>query len=309
MPARRILTGFALCLLAGAASAQSVPPYVPEATTRPDETRNAVPAMAALAPAARDAAAQKASIDRFRGAYAARKSPRIAIFWNRVLTDDVESAKQHVEREDRAVVVGGAVTTRVQGGGSTSIQPYGYGSLEQRSAGGEAQTTFGAAGVSVRERTTTDVQQGFGARAPAMIERDSWRFESGFADLFTQAGARLVDRNTIIRVTGDKSNMTDKQRVEMSALRGFADLFVEVLVTSDPASPSGYVFRATAKDVNTGQLIADVTSDGADAESGATEFVATNHGFESRPSRMAGAANGGAIAAAMMDRLCQVWQR
>ncbi len=164
--------------------------------------------------------------------------------------------------------------------------------------------------VSSREQIKGEEQVGSGARDPVMIERDMWRFEQGFSDPFVRAGAKLVDRNTIMRITADKSpQVGDKQRVEASALRGLADVFVEVLMTVDGSSPSGYVFRATAKDINTGQIIADVTSDGARSDApGAMEYVATNHGFEARPSRNRGQANGATIAVTLMDQLSQAWR-
>lgn len=303
---RLILVGFALCLAARAAQGQAVPAYVPEQTVTPSETREGVPETMKAPATASDPSVQGEAIGRFRVAYSARKSPRIAIFWNRSLTDDIEAAKLHVDSEVRTTATGGQTSTSTAGGSSTSVQPYGYGQLVQKSAGANAQTTFGSAGVTTRDRVSADVQQGFGARAAVMSEQDSWRFQDAFSDPFSKAGARLVDRNTMIRIAGDA---TDKQRGESAALAGLADLFVEVLMSVDPASPSGYVFRATAKDAKTGQIVADIISDGAAPDAGATEYVATDRGFVAQPSRTAGAVNGTAVAIALMDRLSQAWQQ
>jgi hypothetical protein len=302
----RFLVGFALCLAAGAAQAQAVPPFVPEQTVTPSQTREGVPETMAAPATPSDPAVQAEAIGRFRVAYSARKSPRIAIFWNRTLTDDIEAGKLHVDSEVRAAATGGQTSTSAAGGSSTSIQPYGYGQLVQKSAGANAQTSFGSAGVTTRDRMSADIQQGFGARAAVMSEQDSWRFQDAFSDPFIKAGARLVDRNTMIRIAGDAA---DKQRSESAALAGLADLFVEVLMSVDPASPSGYMFRATAKDAKTGQIIADVISDGAAPDAGATEYVATDRGFMARPSRAAGAVNGTAVAIALMGQLSQAWQQ
>jgi hypothetical protein len=303
---RHSFLGLALCLAAGAAQAQAVPPYVPEQTVTPSQTREGVPETLKAPATASDPAVQGEAIGRFRAAYSARKSPRIAIFWNRALTDDVEAAKLHVDSEVRAAARGGQVSTSATGGSSTNVQPYGYGQLVQKSAGANAETSFGSAGVATRDRVSADVQQGFGARAAVMGEQDSWHFQDAFSDPFIKAGAKLVDRNTMIRIAGETA---DKQRAESAALAGLADLFIEVLVSVDPTSPSGYVFRATAKDVKTGQIVAETISDGAVPESGATEYVATDHGFVARPSRTAGAANGTTVAIALMDRLSQAWQQ
>lgn len=303
---RLVLVGFALCLSAGAARAQAVPPYVPEQTVTPSQTREGVPETMKAPVTASDPAVQGEAIGRFRVAYSARKSPRIAIFWNRALTDDIEAAKLHVESEVRTAATGGQASTSTAGGSSSSVQPYGYGQLVQKNAGATAQTSFGSTAAATRDRVSADVQQGFGARAPVMSEQDSWRFQHAFSDPFIKAGTRLVDRNTMIRIAGDA---TDKQRAESAALAGLADLFVEVLTSVDPASPSGYVFRATAKDAKTGQIVAEIISDGAAPDAGVTEYVATDRGFVARPSRTAGAVNGTTVAIALMDRLSQAWQQ
>ena len=313
-----VLIGFAFTTTGGVASAQGVPPYIPPVPvgappiggapmgTPPD--RQNLPEVLTAPPKATDPAAQSSTVARFRAAYVARKSPRIAVFWNRVLSADVESQKYKVDTEVRTSAVAGQVTTNRSAGASTSYQPYGYGSLAQTQAGSQSTTSFGAVGGSTRERIQTEGQVGSGGRAPVMAEKDMWRFEKGFEDPLLRAGAKLVDRSAMIRIAGDKNTKTtDVQRIEMSALRGHADIFIEVLMTYDSGSPSGYLFRATAKDVNTGEVIADAMSDGATPGSGLTEYVATNRGFEARPSRAAGNANGAEIALAMMTQLAQSW--
>ena len=100
----------------------------------------------------------------------------------------------------------------------------------------------------------------------------------------------------------------DMQRVEIAALKGLADMVVEVLTTRDSGSPTGYLFRATVKDVNSGQLIADVTSTAA-KDANAKEFVPTARGFEERPTAAAKQVDGGVVALALMERLTQTWSR
>ena len=152
----------------------------------------------------------------------------------------------------------------------------------------------------------------------------------------------MVDRNAIIRITGGEKVTTnvdratavaafspfiggfmvaervrgeertvdnDMQRVEMAALKGFADLVVEILMTRDKSSPTGFLFRATVKDVNNGQLVADVSATGAKDASGAKEFVATDRGFEARPVPGSNDVDGTRVAVAVMDRLTQLWGR
>jgi hypothetical protein len=244
-------------------------------------------------------------IERFRSAYQGRNSPRIAILWNRVLSDQIDAQKYHVERETGAFASGTQQSAGAVVGGAAAVRRFHGGAVagEYGAAVSQSATTHGE--VSVKDRVSADLQAPAGERAPVLSERDRWYFEKGFTDPFVHAGAKLVDRNTVVRLAGE-GGASDQQRAEMSGLRRQADLFVEILQSADPESPSGYLFRATAKDVSSGQIVADVTSDGA--EPGAsTEFVATNRGFEPRPSRKAEAANGAAVAMALMSELVEAW--
>lgn len=304
-----------LCLgmsaFTGSAIAQSVPPYDPQATVRPPNDRLNLPDV--LKPErVKGDANREAAIERFRIAYASRKSPRIAVFWNRTLSDDVEAQRYRTDSEIGAAILGGQTTSTTMSGSSVSVQPYGYGSLRQGSGISTTDRSFSGAVVGARERVRTEGQVRSGDRPNVMAETDMWRFQDGFEGPFLTAGARLVDRNTIIRVMGDtKPEVTDRQRIETSALRGLADVFVEVLQVQDRGSPSGYVFRAIAKDVNTGQIIATVTSDGADKSrlSDTAEYVPTSNGYEARTRRTGSVANGSSVAIALMEKLSQSWAR
>jgi hypothetical protein len=67
----------------------------------------------------------------------------------------------------------------------------------------------------------------------------------------------------------------------MKALQGYADLFVEILIARSPSSPLGYEFKATAKEVDTGTIMANVTSLGwQDRNYEKREVRATSHGYE-----------------------------
>ncbi len=251
---RRISLALALCCVAAGANAQGVPPYTGDQGAQPVDIRRDVPPVLTPPPTGPDAGVQDEAISRFRAAYAAQGSPRLAIFWNRILTDHI---------------------------GSPPVPLNAYVPPEQG--------------------------RDSGARPAVMAEGDAWRFENAFTETFIKAGAQLVDRNTIIRITGVTASVPQNQQsAEMAALRGLADLFIEVLVSPDPASPSGYIFRMTTKDVKTGRLVADGTSNGA---TGTTEFVATNAGFVERPIPATTATSGTVVAMATMNRLTEIWRR
>jgi hypothetical protein len=228
-------------------------------------------------PAQNQGAFPTATEDRFRAAYRRRGSPRIAIFWNRSLTDQVDADHIDVESErGLAAVVG------------------------------DTPPTMGIGVVSARDRMTAKAQIGSGAHVRVLKEPDAWRVEQGFESQLQKAGARLVDRNAIVRLAGTAAGAApDIQRVEVSALKGYADILVEILAARDSGSSSGYLFRATAKDVRDGRILADVTSDGLEKPA-ATEWVATARGFEKRE-HPTETPSGAPIARLLMDRLSSAW--
>jgi len=92
-------------------------------------------------------------------------------------------------------------------------------------------------------------------------ETEVWRFQSKFIDSFLGAGAKVVDRSSAIRLTAvskTAGSTPDTQRVETQALQGYADLLVEVLLAKNGKQP---IFKLTVKDINNGQLVAQVFSD------------------------------------------------
>lgn len=117
-----------------------------------------------------------------------------------------------------------------------------------------------------------------------------WGFEEGFLNAFLDAGATLVDRATIMRGAaaesgkqGDGFDLLAVKQVEMDALRDKADMFVEILIRRSPASTLGYDFKASAKEVDTGTIRANVSSRGwqynLEGEA-AKKVVATDTGYE-----------------------------
>jgi hypothetical protein len=308
------MAGSLACAAAGSPLAQGIPAYQPGAQpggVQPSRTpasafRSDVPGVLTPPPSARDAAVQGPAVDNFRRAYQANGAPRILVFWNRALSDQVDAQRLDVSRDTRTTVTGGRIDSTTRGGSAVTTQPYGYGQRTDRSHGQDSATIFGGAAVSQRDHVSGQVQIGSGARDPVMFERDSWRFEQGFSKPFLNAGARMVDRSVAIRSTGSESAGPDIQRIEMSALKGKADILVEVLMTIDPGSASGYAFRASAKDVNSGRILADTVSDGADRAE-ASEYVVTNRGFESRPARGASESSGAEVGIALMSALAGAW--
>jgi len=217
------------------------------------------------------------SLERFRKAYADANAPRIAVYFNRALSDEVREWITPA----RAVIAGKGQSVAV-GEGPTVVTPSG---------------TVLEGGATVKAEGSTDTQRGVTGytqvhteepQRPSPEELWTWSFEDHFLQPFLKAGAKMVDRATTLRLVAstksqDATYIVPVKQVEMKALTGYADVLVEILVTRDHASPSGYAFRATAKQTRTGILMGSVTKTGRDPRyERPGEVIATPSGYELR---------------------------
>jgi len=177
-------------------------------------------------------------IQRFAKLYAAKGSPRIALFLNRALSDDVREWRS----DSRLSVTGERTKVRAE-------------------ADKKAKQTVVVAGKALSIEQPTD-----SGDRPSPNEQWMWAFEDGFIQPFLDAKVKVVDRATILRLTAakegrrtDAASMAPKT-IETNALKDAADMFVEILVSRSPASLYGYEFKASVKEVKTGQVMANVTS-------------------------------------------------
>ncbi len=204
-------------------------------------------------PGGNQASIDDAAVDRFRHAYAARKSPRIMVFWNRE-RDDHASSTGNVERriERRDVGVGVAVPGAIVWGQDRD--------------------------VTIRSR----VLEPETARRPDFAEPSKWAFEASFSQAFSEAGVNFIDRSLAIRTTDHASKKTDaadQARGEMAGVAGTADLLMEVLATRDPRSPVDTAFKVTVKQISSGRVLANVVTLALPPERTSTGYAATKHGF------------------------------
>lgn len=158
----------------------------------------------------------------FELAYADRGRPRIAVFLNRELSDSV---------------------------------------LEWSTAHG---VSFDVEGVP--RSYVTQTRNELGGSRPMPETAWLWDFEDGFCSPMRAAGLQFIDRAAIMRLataadggTGAPDSPLSVRQVEMEALKGHADLFVELLV--EPVETEGYRLRARAIEVQTGvvQAVAEST--------------------------------------------------
>ena len=190
---------------------------------------------------------------RFKPLYAKQGKPRLAFFWNREFTDRL-TQWFGVERL--------AITD------STDIRVTGKG---ERALSMDSST-----GVEKQFRRT-DVRK----KAPRGAE--AWKFESGFLKPFFNSGAKIVDRAAIMRLKAaamGSKRTHDIQFVETTALLGYADFLIEIVVEETGEGP---VFKMTVKTVDSGQLVTQLATRGMrdkDPNAPKVKYEPTASGFQ-----------------------------
>lgn len=185
----------------------------------------------------------------FASAYARNGRPKLALFWNRQLSDTLNewySDTRIVNRSDSSSTMSGELN------------------LNQT---GSAQNT------TAIERRVTD------PRRVSTSESFEWEFQDGFLAPFLEAGVTVLDRAAIMRLTGVDMAGSGERTVETRALQGKADYLMEVLVSPNQRSSVGYELRARILDVKTGAIVAMVNSKSLKEWNPDKPVLATDRGF------------------------------
>ena len=196
-------------------------------------------------------------IREFGTAYSKQKNPKIAVFLNRELSADI----QEWHTPARLVVEGKMKVDRT--GVSAVHDKQTVGNVAQRDvaqvAGGET-TVKGKDGKFYEQVKLPDDRL-------APPEAWMWQFEESFLAPFLDAKTVLLDRATVMRLAASdadagkgKGKELNPKQIEIEALKGKADLFMEILVHRNPLSPVGYEFKVSVKEVSTGRLLSTVSS-------------------------------------------------
>lgn len=218
-----------LSLAAAIAAAQA--PAIPESAYRrgmPD----------VITPAPSPNAAPLFNRQAFATAYAKAGRPAIAVLWNREFTDMLQQGSASQVSID--TVRAGAATRE-------SVRVPGYAGTEVQGA------VVGSTTITQREVKTQQAQRS------GPVERVDLEMRGAFIQTLAGAGARLVDRNVVMRTTAarTKGGNHDSQQVETDALAKHAKLIMEVLNTRDPASPTGWATFVSIKRLDTGVVLAE----------------------------------------------------
>ena len=217
------------------------------------------------------------AVAEFREAYGAAGSPKLVVYLNRELSADVREW-----RTDSRLVVSGTGRFSAEAGAAS-----GSAGLSHTGVEGDIAAVGAAVEAEAEGEGATVAEQRHNASPERVHPGEAWMwvFEEGFINALLDSGAIVIDRATILRDTAtsapgdDRFNPASVKMIEMEALREHADVLIELLVSPSSASPYGYEFRASAKEIATGRILANVTSIPKHRDEG---IYVTERGFERR---------------------------
>ena len=270
-----------LAALAGPAAAQ-YRPTAPAVTYRED-----MPAVNAPPPGANPDAGNSATTTAFARWYQAAGRPSMLLFWNRQLLEDATSQYANVQTGVAGSVATGESATR--GGWS-----------------GAASASVGTSMTAVETRQFQEkiTDGGYGFRNTNF----SRGVESAILSTFLSAGAKMVDREALMRkVSASKAreDRLDSQYLETLAIGQGIQYLIEVLPDDDVTSTTGLTFTVKVTHLPTSTLRAQFSTPGAPPK-GEAKWVAVNGaGFEKRagPSRQTPGLIGAQVAYDTMAKL------
>lgn len=249
MGMRRLAFVGALALLPAAALAQGVPPYEPPAPVAPPVRDGQVMHKAAPPAGSAAFAEQGGTVSSFADAYARHGKPRLALYWNRQLSEALSDWYSD---------------TRVVAGQQNNSTMSGDFNLNQASSG---QNTLEI------QRRIADPRRGMTS------ESFEWEFQDAFLAPFLEAGATIVDRAAMMRLAAADMPVDGEKTIEVRGLQGKADYLLEILVAPNWKSSTGYELRSRIIDIKTGAIVAMVNSKNLKEWNPQKEVIATDHGF------------------------------
>lgn len=187
----------------------------------------------------------------FKGQYARAGRPRIALFWNRKLDDQLSqwyTSARNIDTHESA------------------WQSRGFTAAQQRE----------------------NVEGRFAYRDQPS-ELAGFEFGAGLTRTLINAGTQIIDRDAIMRLEHGKASeladgvvLTDYQEIEMDALLDYADLYAELMYAERSAAGDSFTVMVSIKNVRTGQTIAMFRSrpNALPAPATRTQWVPGAQGYE-----------------------------
>lgn len=236
------------------ATGGGVPAYEPPAPVGPPERTGELIKRAAKAaegglPGAPGFGEQSGTVSTFASSYAAHGKPRLALYWNRQLSEALSEWYSD---------------TRVVSSANSNSSMSGEFNLNQSGSSQES--------LEIQRR----VQD---RRRPTTSESFEWEFQDAFLAPFLEAGATIIDRAAMVRFTGADMQGSTENTVEVRALQGKADYLMEILVASNWRSSTGYELRTRIIDIKTGAIVAMVNAKNLKEWNPEKDILASSRGF------------------------------
>jgi hypothetical protein len=224
----------------GDATAQDMPLRAGQPAMAADGAQGRDERAVTLAPSPSAADPARLVTDRFSAAYTRAGRPRIVVFWNRELTDDVASGTEEV------------TTLSADSNGQASV----WQKERPRRRGVDIDAEARADQHLDAELRTRTQRIDAGRRTTPHGEAADFDIERGFTDALAKAGAQLLDRTALLRSGALDSGTGNAQAIETRALLNRADWTLEVVAMGNGR------WRIVARDVANGRIVAQTASTG-----------------------------------------------
>jgi hypothetical protein len=237
--------GFAFLVVTATASAQfrpDQPPVLEPSVATPSDNGAAV-------------------IGAFRQKYTSAKQPRIALFWNRELTENI--ARQTYERVS---------TDSTKSNSETSV--------------GDKDNKNSEKMERAHSTTIKSVESGDDNQHASMDPRTDALLKTTFVEVMRNGGVRFIDHSVMVRTASTEAGASqDAQLNEIKGLQNKADWLMEITLVPDTHAPLGQAFRIAVKELKSGALVTELYTPAVPPPHGARGYVAVNggNGFERAP--------------------------
>lgn len=203
----------------------------------------------------------------FARSYKAAGRPRVALFWNRELTDQLKRKTEIVSKETERFSSTESDDTVSDSAGMHRLHE--YDSLKQ----------------SVNKQTENEYDDN---HRSGLNEKGDTILRTVFRDMMAAAGVHFVDRTLMLRTTAAEDDSRDTQLTETRGLINKADWLMEIVLVNDDDAPLGYGFKVSVKSLKKSMVIAEFYTQALPAPQGKQPYIATSNGFERAPARQLG---------------------
>jgi hypothetical protein len=193
-------------------------------------------------------------VESFRQKYVAAKQPRIALFWNRELTDNL--ARRTYQRSS---------TSSTKSESSTAT-----GDKDNKSDAKTEQAN--ATTINSLETVEDNQHESLDPRRDALLK-------TAFVAAMRAGGVHFIDRSLLVRAAATRAApAVDAQLNEMTALQNNADWLMEVVLIRDANAPLGFSFKVSVEDIHNETEIMDLFTQATPSAHGRSGYVAVNGG-------------------------------